>query len=183
MSRGLNATIISNLNQSVYQAETLLEVITTSFSYYWTTGFTDVSLSTPTIATSHTFQTANNVTVAGQLQESYDPSLGDFTIQIDTSNVLLIEHLTTNFLKTRITAYKMFRDSTTNAADTSNLILVNDGYVTDVVLQGGQDIMTIEMKCKNLFTSLNTKKGRISHDLEPPIGVNIVWGTVQWPTS
>lgn len=183
MSRITNATIINNLNQATYVAETLIEIVTGTTSYYYTTGQSNVSCSTTTIPTSHTFLANNQVSVVGNLVESYDPSQGDFTLQIDTNDTTLINTLTTNFLRTRITAYKMFRDNSTNAADTTNLIQIYDSYVTDVTVQGGQTGLSIQMKSRTLFNGLNTKKGRTNHDLEPPTGVNIVWGSIQWQTQ
>jgi len=184
MSRGLNATSISNLSQTTYVAETLVEITTTNNSYYYTTGFSDVTCSTTTIASSHTFLASNQVSVVGNIVESYDPSQGEFTLQIDTTDTSIITALTgTNFLKTRISSYKMFRNNSTNAADTTNLIQLYDGYVTDVTVQGGRDSLSIQLKSRTIFNSLDTIKGRTNHDLEPQTGTAIVWGSIQWQTQ
>ena len=182
MSRITNATVISNLNQSAYVAETLVEIRGPSFTYYYTTGFSDVTCTTPTVTSSHTFSSTNQLSIVGDMIESYDPSQGDFTLQIDTTSATIISDLSGNFLRTRITAYKMFRDNTTNVADTTNLIQIYDSYATDAVVQGGKETSTIQLKSRTIFNALNTKKGRTNHDLEPPSGINIVWGSVQWQT-
>lgn len=183
MSRITNATIISNLNQPAYAAETLIEITNGATAYYYTTGNSDVACATATIASVHTFLATNQVSVVGNMVESYDPSQGDFTLQIDTNDTALINTLTVNFLKTRITAYKMFRNVSTNVADTANLIQIYDSFATDVVVQGGKDGISIQMKSRTVFNGLNTRKGRTNHDLEPPTGINIVWGSIQWQTQ
>ena len=183
MSRITNATVISNLSQATYVSEILIEITTSTTSYYYTTGHSNVTCTTTTVTSSHTFNATNQVSIVGNMVESYDPSQGDFVLQLDTTDTTLITDLTTNFLKTRITAYKMFRDNTTNVADTTNLIQIYDSYATDAVVQGGQNGISIQMKSRTVFNGLRTKKGRTNADLEPATGINIVWGSIQWQTQ
>jgi hypothetical protein len=180
MSRGLNATQIGYLNQSSYSSEILIEIFGSSFLFY-TTGFSDVGpITTGSYATPHTFLANNQMSIVGNLVEKFDPLAGEFTLQISTTSSALINALANNFLKTRIVAYKMFRDNTTNAADTTNLIQLYDSYVSDCNIQGGQDSITIELKSRSALVALDTVRGRTNIDIEPPLGVQIVWGTIQW---
>lgn len=183
MSRGLNATSISNLGQTTYTAETLVEITTSTTSFYYTTGHSDVTCTTSTVPASHTFLANNQISVVGNTEESYDPSQGNFTLQLDTTDTGVITTLSTNFLRTRITAYKMFRNNSTNAADTTNLIQLTDGFITDATVQGGRDNLSIQLSSRPIFNSLTSKVGRTNHDLEPQTGVTIVWGSIQWQTQ
>lgn len=181
MSRGLSTNSRTALDRTAFVSETLIEITLANDSQlFYTTGHSNVTLSTPTRPVATTFLATNQVAVVGSLRESYDPLQGDFILQIDTTDTSLISSLSTNFLKIRVVAYKMFRDSSTNAADTANIIQLYDSTVTDCTVQGGLDELSIQLRSRTILNGLDVVKSRTNSQLEPTTGVNIVWGSIQW---
>lgn len=181
MSRGLSNGSITALDRSAFVSETLIEITLANASQlFYTTGHSNVTLTTPTRPVNTNYLATNQVSVVSSLRESYDPLQGDFILQLDTTDTSLINSLTNNFLKIRVVAYKLFRDSSTNAADISNIIQLYDSNVTDCTVQGGLDELSIQLRSRTVLNGLDVVKGRTNSQLEPSTGVNIVWGSIQW---
>jgi hypothetical protein len=181
LSRGLSTGSITNLAQSEFVTEVLVEITLSNGSQlFYTTGHSNVTTSTPTRPVSTTYNATNQVTVVSSLRESYDPLQGDFILQIDTTDTSLINSLTTNFLKITVVAYKMFRNISSNVPDTTNLIQLYNSNVTDCVVQGGLDELSIQLRSRTILNGLDVVKGRTNSQLEPSTGINIVWGSIQW---
>lgn len=182
MARTLSSSIITALSRTTYITEDLIELYTGSgTNYFYTTGQSNITLVTPTQAyPGVSFTTSNGLRTIDNLVESYTPVQNDYGIQLETFDNTVIANIETNFQKCRLVVYKMFRDSTTNVADTSNLITMFDGYASSFDLQGGSGIQTLQIKFKNIFSNLGVVKGRTNSQLEPTTGIKMMWGTIVW---
>ena len=188
MARSLSAAQIALLANSQYIVEDLIEVYASDGTvYYWTTGQFTVSVDTSTTATAQTFTPSNNVSFVADIIESYELNNGNISIQLtilDNSSPSIagspgvISKLATNFLKTRIVVNKMFRDSTTFVADSTNLIQVYDGTVTEFNIETDESVQTVTLQCQSVFNSFEKIRSRMNTDLQPQYGGTIYWGSI-----
>lgn len=184
MSRDLTVNQIANLTQQQYISENLIEIYTgEGTDYFYTTGLTDVDVDTGTTSGSETFLVNNQISVVSEFQEDYDPQVGTFTLQWETLDNNLVDILTTDFLKTRIVVYKMFRDSTTLQADTANLIQIIDSTVTELDITADEQTQAVNLRCQTVFANLNAVKGRTNGNFAPDTTATIFWGQIVYGTN
>jgi hypothetical protein len=184
MPRDLSIQQQNLLSQSQYIVEELVEIYTaTGSNYFYTTGVYAVDVSTPTSSGSRTFTPNNSLTVITNITESYQLSSGGISLQLgQLDNVFsspgIITALTTRYTKNRVVVYKMFRNSSTLAPFTSDIIQIYDGLVTSVNIDTNETSQTISMECSSIFRVLDKVTGRTNTDLAPQQGGTLFWGGI-----
>jgi hypothetical protein len=155
--RGLNATQISYIESREAVYEYLVEINydgITDLSY--TTGGSNVTVTTTT-GGSQTFTPNNSLKLITDIVESYNLNASNVTLEFASSDATLLTNLTTTPLKTFVTIYLMFRNTTTNAADTSNIIQIFRGRIAEISVKGGQTENVITIQSSNLFNNFNNR--------------------------
>jgi hypothetical protein len=183
MPRDLSIQQQDLLGQSQYIIEELVEIYTaTGGNYFYTTGVYTIDVSTTTSGGSRTFTPNNSLTVITNLTESYQLNSGGITVQLGQLNNAgspgLITALTTRYTKNRVVVYKMFRNSSTLAPFTSDLIQIYDGLVTAVNIETDETSQNISMECSSIFRALDRVTGRTNTDLAPQQGGTLFWGGI-----
>lgn len=181
MARTLSSSNLASLSSETIVVEDLLEIYTgAGVNYFYTTGNSNITVSTPTQPAGQSFIYQNGITIIGNMVESFIPTESEIILTIDTLDNTIITNLETKLQKCRLVIYKMFRDSTTNAADTTNLITIFDGTAASMDISAGDSGQSVQVKYKNLFTNFNVIKTRTNSQLEPSLGAKMYWGSIVW---
>lgn len=178
MPRGLNATQINFLNAQAAVYEYLVELTGTGFtSTYYTTGNNDVTVTTPTSG-SQTFVANNQIQVITNFIESYSLVGSSISLVFASADTTLQTNLSTSFSKLTVNIYIMFRNTSTNVADTTNIIRMYSGYVTDYQTSGGINNHTITLQSNSLFSNFDNIAYKSINEVEPYPGGGFYWGSV-----
>ena len=182
MARTLSAGTLVALGRQNYIVEDLIEIYTgAGVNYFYSTGNSNITVVTPTqVHPGAAFTINNSVSILGNLVESFIPTESEITLTLDTLDNAIVGNIETNLQKCRLVIYKMFRDSSTNVADTTNLISIFDGTATSMDLVGGETGQTLQVKYKSIFSNLDIVKNRTNSQLEPATGVKMYWGSIVW---
>lgn len=177
MPRTLSANNLVDLARNRYVFEDLIEFTIPGTTYYYTTGNNNITLTTPTSGTSQSFTVNNGVSVVGDMRESFLLTVNEFTLTLqtfDTGN-LVLTGIDTGLNQCRLVVYKLFRDPDTLSPDTSNLLLIFDGYATACTIIGGDQSQTIQLQYRSIFNNFLGIKARTNSQLEPSTGQSLKW--------
>lgn len=179
MSRGLNATQIGFLEAKATAHEYLVEILyTTASDLFYTTGSSNVAVSTATSGGSQTFIANNQVSLISDIEESYELTSSNITLEIATSDQTFLTNLASEYKKAQVNVYVMFRNTTTNNADTTNIIQLFKGTISTFGVNGGTTQNIITINCSNNFTNFDTIYFQTASDIEPNPGGKFYWGTI-----
>ena len=179
MSRGLTAGQIANIEQQSMRVETLLEFyLQDSNTFYYTTGSFPLTITTAT-AGSQTFTPSSFISDIGGIQESFQARPNSVSIQRTQGNDSFENYLTEDCIGSRVVLYKLFRDNTTAAPDTSNgLMQIFDGVISGLDFELTTDANTFTIRCTGGFADYDKIKGRTSASIPGSLGgQRIYWGS------
>lgn len=182
MSRGLTANQQTRLTANPYRAERLIEILTPSQNYFYTSGDANVDALTDTNGGTQTYLANHPVELVTELVELYEPGLNEVGITVtDISNSIYanITRLNNNFdyLKTSLNIYLLFRDVSTGTAYTDDIITLFQGNVYKIDTSRTQDNLTINIRANNSFGNFIGTNGLTTADF--PQGLitdDIDWG-------
>lgn len=181
MSRGLTAGQIANIEQTTQRVETLLEFyLPGSSNFYYTTGSYPVTVTTAT-AGSQTFTPSSFIAQIGSVVESYQaqPNSLDLQRTQGTSPDTFATKMQETAIGSRVVMYKLFRNTTTTAPDTSNgVIQVFDGSISGIDFELSLESSTYTIRCTSDFGDYDKVRGRTTASI--PGGLSsqrIYWGS------
>lgn len=178
MARGLTAGQIANLDLNTYRVEDLVELYFTGGSFYYTTGNQSVTLTTPT-AGSQTFTPRGFISDIGSIDEKFQPEAITTAIQFQTfapdDSMLTFA----SQINKRVIMYKLFRNVSTVAPDTSNgIIQIFDGVTSGLEIETTPESLTYTLRLTGDFGDFDRVRGRSTADvLGAMIQKKIYWGS------
>lgn len=150
MARTLSAAQEANLDGQSYIGETLVEITYDSTTLYYTTGYWDVSISTPTSGGTQTYLGDSKIQSIASIDE-----IAYFT---EIRSGIVFNGISTSFIDTlgldydniTVVMYKIFRVSSDNTIDTSSdPIEIFNGYVVGKSISADQGDMKLQLDLSN----------------------------------
>ena len=185
MSRGLSANQITNLQQASYRIEELLEIYLPVNSFFYTTGSYSVAVSTTTSGGSQTFTPRSYISDISGIAETFEPQATTVSLQFQrftvggSDDTFLNSLNSTGIINRRVVMYKLFRDITTTAPDTTNgLIQVFDGTISGLEIDYGTDTYTWTLRLSGDFADYDKIRGRSTADIFGSLqNKTVYWGS------
>lgn len=183
MSRGLSANQITNLQQASYRIEELVEIyLPDGGSFFYTTGSYSVAVSTTTSGGSQTFTPRSYISDISSIAETFEAQATTVSLQFqlftnEDGFANLIDR--TNIINRRVVMYKLFRDITTTAPDTTNgLIQIFDGTISGLEIDYGIDTYTYTLRLSGDFADYDKIRGRSTADIFGSLqNKTVYWGS------
>jgi len=147
MSRGLSSGQITNLEAKEARFEYCIRIKRgASFHYRFTTGSSDVDLYSETFDSNHGISSYTSV-----YGEDKEIKGTPFSITFQTTDTTFIDGLTTNAEKnnTFCQIYLLFRDPSTNVADTADVIELFYGYMDSSTVKTGGTTQELTLNFTN----------------------------------
>ena len=189
MSRGLTAGQIAVLNNSSVIVEDLVEIILTnvSQSFFYTTGSYPLTVTTPTSST-QSFTPNSFISDLGSLTETYEFSPQPITLTFERLasggdyDDFINQLNASSWTNSRVTIYKLFRDSTTLVPDTTNgLFNMFTGKITNYQTLYDEATTTYQLTCSNAYSD-NRVRGRNTGNIYGALnGKKLYWGRFTKP--
>lgn len=185
MSRGLTANQITNLQQNSYRIEELVEIYLTGQSFFYTTGSYNVAVSTPTSGGSQTFTPRSYISTIGEIVETFEAQATEVSLQFErftvggSDDAFLTYLNSTDIINRRVVMYKLFRNTSTTAPDTTNgLIQVFDGVISGLDIEYGVDTYTWTLRMPGDFADYDKIRGRSTADIFGALtNKTVFWGS------
>ena len=181
MSRGLTAGQIANIEQTTQRVEELLEFyMPGSSNFYFTTGQYAVTVTTAT-AGSQSFTPNSFISQIGNITESFQAQPNSLDIQKTqgTSPDTFATKLVESAIGSRVVMYKLFRDTTTQQADTTNgVIQVFDGSISGIDFEQSLESLTYTIRCTSDFGDYDKVRGRTTASIPGALSSQrLYWGS------
>jgi len=185
MARDLTSNQQALLSANPFRVERLIEIQTSAGSYYFTTGQHDVVASTDTSDGGKTYVANNSVTLNGIVREYYTLAINEITIDIGDVTNTLYDNLIRpdnnyDFTNTEVNIYLLFRDPTTGAPQTSDIINLYKGSINRINVLRTKSTSVIQISITNKFGNFDKTVGRRSSNFtKAKTAGQINWGNVR----
>jgi hypothetical protein len=185
MTRGLAVNQVTNLQQSTYRIEELVEIYLSGQSFFYTTGSFQVSVSTATSSGAKTFLPRSYISDIGTITETFEAQATTISLQFErlkdggSDDNFLAFLNNTDITNRRVVMYKLFRNTSTVVADTTDgLIQIFDGQISGLEVNYGTDVYTWTLRLSGDFADYDKIRGRSTADIFGAMfNKTIFWGS------
>lgn len=188
MPRGLTSGNILNLQTDTVIIEDLVEIYLvdntgTARSFFYTTGATNVAVTTPT-AGAKTFVTNGFVSTITGITETFQAQATDISIQFSRLGIFgddgFLTYLqSTEIINRSVVMYKLFRDTTTLQEDvTDGLLQTFFGRISGLEITTSEDDKLFTVRLTGEFGDYDKIRGRSTADIFGALyNKTIYWGS------
>lgn len=189
MPRGLSSGNITNLQLDTAIIEDLVEIYLvdntgTTRNFFYTTGATNVTVTTPT-AGSQTFVSNGFVSDISGISETFQAQATDMSIQFSRLGIfgddgfLRYIQRDAEIINRRLVMYKLFRDTTTLQEDvTDGLLQIFDGKISGLEITVTETDQIFTLRITGEFGEYEKVRGRSTADIFGALyNRTIYWGS------